>query len=486
MSERADVVVIGAGVAGLTIASELRRLRRGIEKVVVLEARERVGGRVLSVKEKGAMLYESGAWRVASSHKRVLAMFERERVTLRPLRTDGEDAMPEAGVRGLSIWGSNALRSGDPSAADRADLATGYADETMAAAGTAPYLTDAKHFYCADAGFSTVMERLAAKCEDVRKGRTVTDLEKLEKQDSAQGAKPNYRVSYTEREESTNRKTRPICERSIICSAVFICVPPRCCKLWQAMRDHAMPLLCAVRSESLCHIYIDSASGKENHSPSWARRPFHEKGNPQSLLGQTLTDQYGNRFLQASYSSGRLARFWNNLRLSWPGSYIDYINSELWRTLGLVLPSLRFESVKHHFWQEAFHMWVPASHFDLEKNVKNAITPNSVKLPQVFYCGEAFSSLQAWMEGALQTTELALAAYINAQTPPTRSKGENEMNMDGRLLDVSLWKKVHPGSEAAIQNHMHDQDAYSVFKHINHSEFAYATIYNLQVGWHKI
>ena len=43
MSEEADVVVVGAGLAGLTAARDLAALGHS---VVVLEARDRVGGRV--------------------------------------------------------------------------------------------------------------------------------------------------------------------------------------------------------------------------------------------------------------------------------------------------------------------------------------------------------------------------------------------------------------------------------------------------------
>src|SRR4051812_30578875 len=48
MSERHDVVVIGAGVAGLAAAD---RLREEGADVVVLEARDRIGGRILTLRD---------------------------------------------------------------------------------------------------------------------------------------------------------------------------------------------------------------------------------------------------------------------------------------------------------------------------------------------------------------------------------------------------------------------------------------------------
>jgi monoamine oxidase len=39
-----NVIVVGAGMAGLSAASKLKQL--GVDKVVILEARDRVGGRI--------------------------------------------------------------------------------------------------------------------------------------------------------------------------------------------------------------------------------------------------------------------------------------------------------------------------------------------------------------------------------------------------------------------------------------------------------
>ncbi|WP_309065488.1 flavin monoamine oxidase family protein [Microbacterium sp.] len=54
-----DVVVVGAGAAGLTAANELRKA--GLS-VVVLEARDRVGGRLWTDEIEGAMLEIGGQW----------------------------------------------------------------------------------------------------------------------------------------------------------------------------------------------------------------------------------------------------------------------------------------------------------------------------------------------------------------------------------------------------------------------------------------
>lgn len=67
----ADVVVIGAGLAGLRVATDLRAA--GLE-VVVLEARDRVGGRVWSHRFGDGQVAERGAEFIDESHREVIAL----------------------------------------------------------------------------------------------------------------------------------------------------------------------------------------------------------------------------------------------------------------------------------------------------------------------------------------------------------------------------------------------------------------------------
>ncbi len=86
--QRVDVVVVGAGLAGLSAA---RRLRSKGHSVAVLEARDRVGGRTLNFELGGGKVVEIGGQWVGPTQDRVLKMIDQLGLKTFPTYNTGEN-----------------------------------------------------------------------------------------------------------------------------------------------------------------------------------------------------------------------------------------------------------------------------------------------------------------------------------------------------------------------------------------------------------
>jgi monoamine oxidase len=87
VNREADVAIVGAGLAGLAAA---RRLRAAGREVVVLEARDRPGGRVLNHPIGDGKVVELGAQWVGPTQDRVLALISELGLETFPTHGDGE------------------------------------------------------------------------------------------------------------------------------------------------------------------------------------------------------------------------------------------------------------------------------------------------------------------------------------------------------------------------------------------------------------
>jgi monoamine oxidase len=87
----ARVIVVGAGMAGLVAASELARAGHD---PIVLEAQQRVGGRILTLREpfSPGLWAEAGAMRIPRSHRLTMALVERFGLDVTPFTMDNDQA----------------------------------------------------------------------------------------------------------------------------------------------------------------------------------------------------------------------------------------------------------------------------------------------------------------------------------------------------------------------------------------------------------
>ena len=93
----ADVAIVGAGLAGLTAARALTAAGRS---VVVLEARERVGGRTLNADLGGGNVTELGAQFIGPTHDRIAALAKAVGVPTFATYNAGQDISIFSGRRG--------------------------------------------------------------------------------------------------------------------------------------------------------------------------------------------------------------------------------------------------------------------------------------------------------------------------------------------------------------------------------------------------
>ena len=93
--EQVDVVVVGGGLSGLTAA---RRLRAGGRSVVVLEARDRVGGKMWT-ESVGGHRVDLGAHWIGPTQDRIAALARELGVRTEPQHLEGKSVLVSRGRR---------------------------------------------------------------------------------------------------------------------------------------------------------------------------------------------------------------------------------------------------------------------------------------------------------------------------------------------------------------------------------------------------
>src|SRR3954471_14988967 len=93
---KADVAIVGGGLAGLTAA---RNLVKAGHSVVLLEARDRVGGRTLNHKLPDGQVLETGGEFVGPTQTRVLALAKSMGIGTYKAYNQGDNVYVHDGVR---------------------------------------------------------------------------------------------------------------------------------------------------------------------------------------------------------------------------------------------------------------------------------------------------------------------------------------------------------------------------------------------------
>lgn len=455
MNNKYQVIIIGGGIAGSYLASHMHQ--QNID-FCLLEVSYKLGGRHQTIKKDCNILYEAGAWRVHSSHKRLIKLCKKLDLHLDFLEKQEKGLFSLKGKKGLSKLDQIILeKEGDIKKALALELESGYQGSLGADSTSHPYQskTEEGEYYTISEGQEALITRLI---KDIPKERIKTKHRVVDFQ--------LYQGGYQVKIAYDNDKD--IREKIFTCRYLFSCIAQFDAWAWTPVQEYLYPLMNAVYPHPLHHIY---ARGKGNFH---GKRKINNK-----VIEQIIPSTHDKEWFQISYSAGRAAEFWNRYKLKYGLCKMkklieEYTNFEL-------------EEIASYHWTHAYHMWRPTPQFDIKKAVAFSIEPQIKKLPHFYWSGECFSSYQGWSEGALETSDMVLNCWYNKKhlVPlykkiPTKYK--EFMFFDNRILDVKKWKEVHPSGKEIIEKHM-GEDISKRFRFVKHSDISWSALYSLQIGY---
>lgn len=120
LQRKYEVIVIGAGISGLTAARDL-----GIDgyDVLVLEARDRIGGRIWTSRELGLPIDLGASWIHGFEDNPIARLARRHHIEI--LRTDISSVTP-ARYRSVALYDEDGRRLTDPEVVEMSDMMADY------------------------------------------------------------------------------------------------------------------------------------------------------------------------------------------------------------------------------------------------------------------------------------------------------------------------------------------------------------------------
>lgn len=484
-----DIIIVGGGISGLFLAYRLLMEDPKI-RLLIIEKAKGMGGKLqteysTSSNDMKTILYEKGPWRISTSHTHMIHLCHNLGIPLHPFPENivngyydvntkryscSKPATHEPTNPGLSALDEVILHRNLPVAREVEDR-TGYPDILDMTSVIDVY--EAKNpssYLCLLTGFSGLIDALVETLENrctFLKEALVTDVVYDVK-------KRHYCLSIQKREGPNEFH-----DWTEIAPRVVLACPPSSFEHW-SIAKWMRPLLASVRPVSLHHIYALSP-----------QRPLLRKNienfhiNTNSALCQIISSPYPtaptNHWFMISYSSGRIADFWERLCIAHPLKFKQKLRNEVSTFLGNA-QTRALQQIKNYYWKEAVHEWIPSFGMDMKRMYRLAMIPDPVHVPGLFIIGEAFSPLQGWCEGALETVESLLVEIVQPSPPVVQELPSQHVIYRSRVLDVHRWMSRHPGGTQALENHL-GEDVTELWDSIHNTLQSKAMIAALQVGW---
>jgi len=397
MSPAPDVIIIGAGVAGLATALNLAKEGKN---VIVLEKYPTLGGRALTYKE-GDIQYEIGAGRIFHAHHRVNALvkryglhtypitsgsnFEHERNEFTTLFNPIAKELLELEPKFLAMHTIKDLLPKElhhilDMYPYRAEMEVLRADLALPIFKPKAPMGDQAEFYGVKEGYSTLVDCMA---DEAQKAGAII--------------KSRHRVKSTIRTtntmfEVTGHYGKKATEKPFKYTAPILIIATCRCSLSQFEVLKGKPLLKQLDTAPLCRIYAIFPKNKNGHV--WFKNlPKTVTKNP---LRHIIPINEESGLIMISYTDGRDTAFWKDLDGKELEDEIVRNARNMWPNVDIPKPTF----LKKHMWDMGCTYWVPGPY-----NVEDASAKAQNPEENLYVVGESINPTQTWIESALESAE---------------------------------------------------------------------------------
>ena len=420
MFSRYDVVIVGAGVAGLRVGIETLRMKPGIS-CCILEKYRYHGGRVVTYKKNisgiGSVQWENGAGRIASSHHRVLSLFKQYHLSFVPIESDSMflskagyrpnpfSELYEIYIKPLESLSLTVLQTHTIYQLLEQTVGPKVAKDVCV---TFPYFSE-MYTLRADCALESFRSEMGSSASFGVCGEGLSSLvEGMVNEFESLGGKLISQIEVTSIDYHSgvfSLHSKQICDgitkkTTIQCSTCVLALHSHAVK--QIRGVNHLPVLSKLMMMPLLRMYaiFPTIGGK-----SWF-----------SNLRKTVTDDpiryiipTGKRTIMISYTDGKDASYW------FRQGNVTKVEQHVMKHIRRLFPDRTIPDplfFKMHPWYQGCTYWLPGS-YSVEEESYASLQPLKKTMPNLFMCGESFAVKQCWIESALDQADqlLGLAAF---------------------------------------------------------------------------
>lgn len=411
-----DLIIVGGGISGLRVGIETLKKHPKLH-CCILEKYGYVGGRVVTFRKDlpkvGEIQWENGAGRISTSHKRVLELLKRYKLTFVPISSEmdfiNEKTAIQTGnkftelinfylkpLEGLSpyILANHTIKElldltiGTGTAKHFYEQFPYYSEIHTLRADIALYVF--KREMGTNEGFGVCAEGLSSLIDGMRDefiqrgGKIIMDTELL-----GVVSNPDYSVSLKCGLRGTDKKM------TYIGKAIVLALHHSALREIEGVNN--LPVLKHLTMMPLLRIY---AVFPVKAGVSWfSRLPKVVTNSP---IRYIIPVDYKKGIVMISYTDGADAVLWmkeGRDKKHGEENVKDLVLNEVRRLFpDKMIPDPLF--FKQHPWYDGCTYWLPGE-YNPEDESLESLQPLPKTIPNLFMCGESFAIEQCWMESAL-------------------------------------------------------------------------------------